>query len=94
MNNTKSQALHEEGLKHIVGGVNSPSRSFKAVGGGAPVYMQRGQGVIFWDVDGIKYIDHLGAHGPIITGHAYYHIAKSIAHAATTGVLFGSLTKP
>ncbi|AVQ98294.1 aspartate aminotransferase family protein [Oceanobacillus iheyensis] len=93
MNNTKSQALHEEGLKHIVGGVNSPSRSFKAVGGGAPVYMERGQGANFWDVDGNKYIDYLGAYGPIITGHAHPHIAKAIAHAATTGVLYGTPTK-
>ncbi|GAQ17189.1 glutamate-1-semialdehyde 2,1-aminomutase 1 [Oceanobacillus picturae] len=93
MNNTKSQALHEEGLKHIVGGVNSPSRSFKAVGGGAPVYMERGQGAYFWDVDGNKYIDYLGAYGPIITGHAHPHIAKAIAHAATTGVLYGTPTK-
>ncbi|MFD1170939.1 glutamate-1-semialdehyde 2,1-aminomutase [Oceanobacillus picturae] len=93
MNNTKSQALHEEGLKHIVGGVNSPSRSFKAVGGGAPVYMERGQGANFWDVDGNKYIDYLGAYGPIITGHAHPHIAKAIAHAATTGVLYGTPTR-
>ncbi|MFD2628851.1 glutamate-1-semialdehyde 2,1-aminomutase, partial [Oceanobacillus kapialis] len=93
MNFTKSQALHEEALQHIVGGVNSPSRSYKAVGGGAPVYMERGQGAYFWDVDGNKYIDFLGAYGPIITGHAHPHIAKAIAHAATTGVLYGTPTK-
>ncbi|WP_404458228.1 glutamate-1-semialdehyde 2,1-aminomutase [Oceanobacillus kapialis] len=93
MNFTKSQALHEEASQHIVGGVNSPSRSYKAVGGGAPVYMERGQGAYFWDVDGNKYIDFLGAYGPIITGHAHPHIAKAIAHAATTGVLYGTPTK-
>ncbi|MEC5424135.1 glutamate-1-semialdehyde 2,1-aminomutase [Virgibacillus sp. C22-A2] len=90
---TKSEALHKEALKHIVGGVNSPSRAYKAVGGGSPVYMERGQGAYFWDVDGNKYIDYLAAYGPIITGHAHPHIAKAIAHAATTGVLYGTPTQ-
>ncbi|MFC4025748.1 glutamate-1-semialdehyde 2,1-aminomutase [Oceanobacillus longus] len=93
MNHRKSEELHTEALEHIVGGVNSPSRSFKAVGGGSPVYMERGQGPYFWDVDGNKYIDYLAAYGPIITGHAHPHIAKAIAHAATTGVLYGTPTK-
>ena len=93
MNFTKSEELHEEALEHIVGGVNSPSRAYKAVGGGAPVYMERGQGAYFWDVDGNKYIDYLAAYGPIITGHAHPHIAKAIAHAATTGVLYGTPTR-
>lgn len=47
MNHTKSEQLHEEALKHIVGGVNSPSRSYQAVGGGAPVFMTRGKGAYF-----------------------------------------------
>lgn len=90
---TKSEKLHQEALNHIVGGVNSPSRSYKAVGGGTPVYMERGQGAYFWDVDGNKYIDYLAAYGPIITGHAHPHIAKAIAQAATTGVLYGTPTE-
>lgn len=89
---TKSEALHEEALQHIVGGVNSPSRAYKAVGGGAPVYMERGSGAYFWDVDGNKYIDYLAAYGPIITGHAHPHITKAITHAATNGVLYGTPT--
>ncbi len=84
---TKSDALHKEALEHIVGGVNSPSRSFKAVGGGAPVAMERGKGAYFWDVDGNKYIDYLAAYGPIITGHAHPHITKAITTAAENGVL-------
>ena len=88
----KSESLHEEALQHIVGGVNSPSRAYKAVGGGAPVYMERGSGAYFWDVDGNKYIDYLAAYGPIITGHAHPHIAKAIIHAATNGVLYGTPT--
>ncbi|WP_284141582.1 MULTISPECIES: glutamate-1-semialdehyde 2,1-aminomutase [unclassified Virgibacillus] len=92
MNHLKSEALHQEALQHIVGGVNSPSRAYKAVGGGAPVYMERGKGAYFWDVDGNRYIDYLAAYGPIITGHAHPHIAAAITHAATNGVLYGTPT--
>ena len=93
MNHTKSEALYKESCEHIVGGVNSPSRSYKAVGGGAPVVMARGKGAYFYDVDGNKYIDYLAAYGPIVTGHGHPHIAKAIAHAAETGVLFGTPTE-
>lgn len=92
MNFTKSEKLHLEAQKHIVGGVNSPSRAYQAVGGGAPVYMERAKGAYFWDVDGNKYIDYLGAYGPIITGHAHPYIAKAISHAAENGVLYGTPT--
>ncbi|WP_143416066.1 glutamate-1-semialdehyde 2,1-aminomutase [Geobacillus sp. E263] len=89
---TKSEQLYQEALQHIVGGVNSPSRSYKAVGGGAPVVMERAQGAYFWDVDGNKYIDYLAAYGPIIAGHAHPHITKAIQRAAETGVLYGTPT--
>ncbi|WP_404461326.1 glutamate-1-semialdehyde 2,1-aminomutase [Sutcliffiella horikoshii] len=92
MNFSKSQQIHEEALQHIVGGVNSPSRSYKAVGGGAPVVMERAEGAYFWDVDGNKYIDYLAAYGPIITGHAHPHITEAITKAAQTGVLYGTPT--
>jgi glutamate-1-semialdehyde 2,1-aminomutase len=87
-----SERLHKEALEHIVGGVNSPSRSYKAVGGGAPVVMERAQGAYFYDVDGNRYIDYLAAYGPIIAGHAHPHIAEAIKKAADTGVLFGTPT--
>jgi glutamate-1-semialdehyde 2,1-aminomutase len=87
-----SERLHNEALEHIVGGVNSPSRSYKAVGGGAPVVMERGQGAYFWDVDGNQYIDYLAAYGPIITGHAHPHITEAIKRAAESGVLYGTPT--
>lgn len=93
MDFTQSEILHKEALKSIVGGVNSPSRSYKAVGGGAPVFMERAEGAYFWDVDGNQYIDYLAAYGPIITGHAHPHITKAIKKAAETGVLFGTPTK-
>ena len=93
MNHTKSEAVHAEALQHIVGGVNSPSRSYKAVGGGSPVAMARGKGAYFWDVDGNRYIDYLAAYGPIVTGHGHPHIAKAITNAAENGTLFGTPTE-
>lgn len=92
MQRTNSERIHNEALEHIVGGVNSPSRSYKAVGGGAPVVMERAQGAYFWDVDGNQYIDYLAAYGPIITGHAHPHITEAIKRAAETGVLYGTPT--
>lgn len=88
----QSEKLHEKSQKLIVGGVNSPSRSFKAVGGGSPVYMKKGQGAYFWDVDGNRYIDYLAAYGPIITGHAHPRISEAIKKAADNGILYGTPT--
>ena len=85
-----SVALYDVAQKCIVGGVNSPSRSFKAVGGGAPVYMERGEGAYFYDVDGNRYIDYLAAYGPVITGHGHPHITEAITHAAQNGLLYGT----
>ncbi|WP_082234823.1 glutamate-1-semialdehyde 2,1-aminomutase [Halobacillus massiliensis] len=92
MNFSQSEILYDEAQKHIVGGVNSPSRAYKGVGGGTPVYMERGKGAYFYDVDGQKYIDYLGAYGPIITGHAHPHITEAITKAAQNGVLYGTPT--
>lgn len=93
MKRIHSEQLYKEALKHIVGGVNSPSRSFKAVGGGAPVFMKRAQGAHFWDVDDNRYIDYLAAYGPIITGHAHPHITRAIQEAAANGTLYGTPTE-
>ncbi|MBS4175175.1 glutamate-1-semialdehyde 2,1-aminomutase [Bacillus sp. FJAT-49736] len=92
MNFSQSEQLHKEALEHIVGGVNSPSRSYKAVGGGSPVAMKRAQGAYFWDVDDNRYIDYLAAYGPIITGHAHPHVTEAIKNAAENGVLYGTPT--
>ncbi|NOU97445.1 glutamate-1-semialdehyde 2,1-aminomutase [Paenibacillus sp. LMG 31456] len=89
----RSEVLYKEALQHIVGGVNSPSRSFKAVGGGAPVFMKRGKGAYFWDEDGNRYIDYLAAYGPIILGHAHPKVTAAICHAAENGTLFGTPTE-
>ncbi|PTG50424.1 aspartate aminotransferase family protein [Staphylococcus chromogenes] len=93
MNFSKSENLQNQSNEYILGGVNSPSRSYKAVGGGAPVVMKKGQGAYLYDVDGNKYIDYLQAYGPIITGHAHPHITQAIQEQAALGVLFGTLTE-
>ncbi len=93
MKHTQSEQIQVHALEHIVGGVNSPSRSYKAVGGGAPIVMERAEGAYFYDVDGNKYIDYLAAYGPIITGHAHPHITEAITKAAQTGLLYGTPTK-
>ena len=93
MDFTQSEALYKEAKEHIVGGVNSPSRAYKGVGGGTPIFMERAKGAYFWDVDGNRYLDYLAAYGPIITGHAHPHITKAITHAAENGVLYGTPTR-
>ncbi len=90
---TESERIQKEADRYILGGVNSPSRSYKAVGGGAPVVMERGDGAYFYDVDGNQYIDYLAAYGPIIAGHAHPHITEAIKKAAETGILYGTPTK-
>src|SRR5699024_10709936 len=90
---TESERLQNYSNEYILGGVNSPSRSYKAVGGGAPVMMKSGQGAYLFDVDGNKYIDYLQAYGPIITGHAHPHITKAIQEQAALGVLYGTPTE-
>ncbi|AXH99924.1 glutamate-1-semialdehyde 2,1-aminomutase [Sporosarcina sp. PTS2304] len=93
MNRENSEAIYAQACEHIVGGVNSPARSYKAVGGGAPTVIDRAQGAYLYDVDGNRYIDYLGAYGPIITGHAHPHITKAITKAAENGVLYGTPTR-
>lgn len=89
---SRSEQLFKQAEEVIVGGVNSPSRSYKAVGGGAPIFMKKAKGPYFWDEDDNKYIDYLAAYGPIITGHAHPHITKAIQQAAEDGVLYGTPT--
>jgi len=93
MNFSESERIQKDANEYILGGVNSPSRSYKAVGGGAPVVMERADGAYFYDVDGNRYIDYLAAYGPIIAGHAHPHITAAIKQAAETGVLYGTPTK-
>ncbi len=73
------------------GGVNSPVRSFRSVGGN-PVAIARGEGPYTFDADGARYIDYIAAFGPLILGHAHPAIVAAIQQAATTGTAFGALT--
>lgn len=93
MNFSESERLQHFSNEYILGGVNSPSRSFKAVGGGAPIVMKEAKGAYLYDVDGNKYIDYLQAYGPIITGQAHPHITEAIQEQAAKGVLYGTPTE-
>ncbi|SDB84013.1 glutamate-1-semialdehyde 2,1-aminomutase [Shouchella lonarensis] len=93
MNRQTSDFYYEEAQSVIVGGVNSPSRAYKGVGGGTPVFMEKGAGAYLYDVDGNRYIDYLAAYGPIITGHAHPTITKAIQQQASNGILFGTPTR-
>jgi glutamate-1-semialdehyde 2,1-aminomutase len=89
---TQSEAWYARAVERIVGGVNSPARSFKGVGGGAPVFMARGQGAYLYDVDGNRYIDYLAAYGPGLLGHGHPELVEVISQVAAEGTLFGTPT--
>ena len=86
---SKSEALFAEAQKYIPGGVNSPVRSFKAVGG-TPPFIARGKGSRVWDVDGNEYIDYLGSWGPLVLGHAHPTIIEVLKKTAEGGTSFGA----
>ncbi len=75
----------------IPGGVNSPVRAFRAVGG-VPRFFSRGSGALVWDADGKRYIDYVGSWGPLILGHAYPEVVRAVQHAASQGLSFGAPT--
>ena len=87
-----SARLFAEALRVIPGGVNSPVRAFKSVGGD-PLFMQRGEGPYIFDVDDNRYIDHVMSWGPLIFGHAPPQILAAIMDAATRGTSFGASTE-
>ena len=84
----RSEALFAEALRHIPGGVNSPVRAFRAVGG-QPFFAQRAKGARVWDVDDNEYIDYVGTWGPAILGHAHPKIIRAVQQAAEHGTSFG-----
>ena len=92
MNTEKSNRLFEEAKKFIPGGVNSPVRAFKSVGGN-PVFVQRGEGSRFWDVDNNEYIDYIGSWGPHLFGHNPSFIKNALAEALKNGTSFGAPTE-
>ena len=88
MNREKSEALFEEALKHLPGGVNSPVRAFRAVGG-QPFFVDRAEAAHVFDVDGNQYVDYVGTWGPAIHGHAFGPIIDAVKAAADRGTSFG-----
>src|SRR6185312_3914628 len=92
MNFSKSHQLFERAQKAIPGGVNSPVRAWRGVGG-TPAFMARGEGSHVFDADGNEYIDYVGSWGPLLLGHRHPAILAAIEEALTRGTSFGAPTE-
>ena len=88
---SRNQQLFEQSQKLIPGGVNSPVRAFRSVGG-TPVFFKRGQGAYVWDEDDKQYIDYVGSWGPMILGHAHPAVIEAVCDAARNSLSFGAPT--
>jgi len=88
---TRSRGLQERAERYFPGGVNSPVRAFRAVGG-APPFIDRAEGAYLYDADGNRYIDYFGSWGPMILGHAFPPVVEAIARAASNSASFGAST--
>ncbi|HET8706100.1 MAG TPA: glutamate-1-semialdehyde 2,1-aminomutase [Pseudomonadales bacterium] len=88
---TQSETLFSRAQQHIPGGVNSPVRAFRGVGG-TPIFFKRGEGAYLIDEDDKKYIDYVGSWGPMILGHGYPAIIDAVKKAAENGLSFGAPT--
>ncbi|MCW5620073.1 MAG: glutamate-1-semialdehyde 2,1-aminomutase [Burkholderiales bacterium] len=89
---TRNQTLFELSQQVIPGGVNSPVRAFRSVGG-TPIFFERAQGAYFWDADGKRYIDYVGSWGPLLLGHAHPAVVQAVQQAAAQGLSFGAPTE-
>jgi len=92
MNISKSQELFNRAQNSIPGGVNSPVRAFKSVGG-TPIFLQKAKGAYLYDADGNQYIDYINSWGPMILGHAYEPVVKAIQEKALASTSFGAPTE-
>jgi glutamate-1-semialdehyde 2,1-aminomutase len=91
-NTDHNQTLFERAKRVIPGGVNSPVRAFKAVGG-TPRFIQRAEGAYFWDANGQRYTDYIGSWGPMILGHGHPAVVKAVQDAVLEGFSFGAPTE-
>jgi glutamate-1-semialdehyde 2,1-aminomutase len=91
MNHTRSKELLDRAVKRIPGGVNSPVRAFKSVGG-EPPFIARADGAHVFDVDGNEYVDYVGSWGPMILGHNHPEVREALARALENGTSFGAPT--
>ncbi len=89
---SRSQALFEEAQQIMPGGVNSPVRAFRGVGGN-PVYIDRAKGPYLYDVDGNRYLDYVQSWGPMILGHGYPSVLEAVTRASMRGFSFGAPTE-
>ncbi len=89
---TVSEALFERAKKHIPGGVNSPVRAFRSVGG-APAFMVRGEGARIYDVDGNEFLDYIGSWGPMLLGHRFPPVIEALRQVLELGTSFGAPTE-
>ena len=89
---TRSEQLFAQAARVIPGGVNSPVRAFKAVGG-SPIFIERAEGAYLWDVDGKRYIDYVLSWGPMIAGHAHPQILDTVQKKMRDGLSFGAPTE-
>lgn len=89
---SRNSALFERAKQLIPGGVNSPVRAFKAVGG-TPRFVQRAQGAYLWDADGQRYIDYIGSWGPMILGHGHPAVLEAVQKAMLEGFSYGAPTE-
>ncbi|MDG6910536.1 MAG: aminotransferase class III-fold pyridoxal phosphate-dependent enzyme, partial [Nitrososphaerota archaeon] len=87
-----SEALYRRALRVMVGGVNSPVRAFKAVGGN-PLFIAQGKGSKVWDADGNSYVDYVCSWGALILGHADPRVLAAVSKAARRGTSFGASTE-
>lgn len=87
-----SRKLFAHAQLFIPGGVNSPVRAFRSVGG-TPLFLKRGKGAWIWDADGNSYVDYVGSWGPLILGHAHPDVVKAVQQAAEKGLSFGAPTE-
>src|SRR5450432_2094807 len=92
MNIQSSKTLFERAQKSIPGGVNSPVRAFKSVGG-TPLFIKNAKGAFLFDEDGNKYIDYIASWGPMILGHAYGPVVKAIQQQAAYSTSYGAPTE-
>src|SRR5688572_16331428 len=88
----KNQELFERAQARIPGGVNSPVRAFRAVGG-TPVFFERASGAYLWDADGTRYIDYVGSWGPMLVGHTHPAVVVAVQEAASRALSFGAPTR-
>jgi glutamate-1-semialdehyde 2,1-aminomutase len=88
---SRSKQLQERAERYFPGGVNSPVRAFRAVGG-APPFVDRAEGGWVWDADGNRYVDYVGSWGPMILGHAFPPVVEAIERAARNSASFGAST--